>query len=77
MQGTYKQVHGGVFGYEHAFKPVNSKDRDIQAEALAWCYERFGPQSGEEGWTVGWGEAYGQILFDDPKDAMLFKLTWT
>lgn len=76
MQGTYKHLNGPSFGYGNAFKPVDPKAKAIHAEALQWCYQQFGPQSGEEGWTVSWGEAFGHVLFEDRKHAMMFKLTW-
>jgi hypothetical protein len=74
--GVYKQIRGPSFGYDHGFVPVDKKARHLHADALAWCTERFGPQAGEPGSTVAWGEAFGHILFDNANDAMLFKLTW-
>lgn len=80
MQGTFRQISKGRFGYDWAFKFSRGSwsdpsNKDVWADVICWCTNQYGPAMDEDN-SGTWGIAFGLVVFDYQKDAALFKLSW-
>jgi hypothetical protein len=80
MESLYYQCRGGMYGYRLAFMPVVPPRGEMPPYyernlVLDWCVERFGPSMDDDNSGV-WGSVFECIMFNNDKDAMLFKLQW-
>lgn len=77
----FRQIPGGRFSYEWAFVITKSDDmphavaRAHKLCAVEWCTHTFGP-SAEFDTDSTWADPFDCIVFEDPHQAMMFKLSW-